>query len=563
MKSLHTLAILGIAFTGPLSAQTSTSDCAGAIQLCGGIYTELNAPTGTGNVYEFTGVCNQNAENASLWYTFTVQEAGDLSFVLDPASDVDDYDWGLFNITNGGCAGINAQNGTSPEVECNSYGLIGTNGNTGISTANGGTGSTNGPGDLNGPPFNANLPVVVGQTYALVVMNWSGSTDGYNIDFTQSTAAIYDNVPPVPVSVTTDCSNQTFVVNFSEPIVTNTVSPTDFTLTSPSGVVFPFITVTPNDPAAFSQAGYTMGLGSVPMEGGIYTLTVTSASGNVEDPCGNIVVDTTFAVPIIAPFSYTVEVTSACNGAGGTLQATYLSGGTAPVTFTLGGNLLPDGTASGLWAGDYVLHVNDSAGCNILEPVTIPDHAIEVLIPQDQDSLSCRNTSITVEGVQVVPDQSVNYMWTAVTAGGTDPAFSTGASPTVTQPGTYTLLVTDTEDGCTDQASVLIMLTSAPAVDLSSITLPNVVSPNGDGKNDVWRPFLPTEPDLDITALFDSYKLTVYNRWGQTVYETGNGGRSWNAKEVGDGTYFYTVAFHSECGAVVDKEINGSITVLR
>lgn len=562
MKIPYTLAILGIAFHGPLVAQTSTSDCAGAIQLCGGIYTETSAPTGTGNLYEFTGTCNQNAENASLWYTFTVQSAGALSFVLDPANDMDDYDWGLFNITNGGCAGINAQNGTSPEVNCNSYGLIGGNGQTGMSTANGGTGTTNGPGDLNGPPFNADLPVSVGQTYALVVMNWTGSPDGYTIDFTQSTAAIYDNVPPVPLSVTLDCSNQTFVVTFSEPILTSSVSATDFTLTTPSGAVLPFATATPNTPGAFSQSAYTLDLGSVPAEGGIYTLNITNISGNVEDPCGNIVVDTTFAVTI-EPFIYNVETTTACNGTGGTLQANYVSGGTAPVTFTLAGNVLPDGSASGLFAGTYVLHVDDAAGCHILEPVTIPDHVIEVLIPQEQDSLSCRNTSITVEGVQVVPDQAVNYMWSAVTAGGTDPSFSTSASPMVTQPGTYTLLVTDTEDGCTDQASVVIALTSAPSVDLSSITLPNVVSPNGDGKNDVWRPFLPTEPDLDITALFDSYHLTVYNRWGRTVYETGNGGRTWNAKEVGDGTYFYTVAFHSECGAVVDKEINGSVTVLR
>ncbi|MEO5583883.1 MAG: gliding motility-associated C-terminal domain-containing protein [Flavobacteriales bacterium] len=563
MIKLRTLSILGIAFTGTLFAQTSTSDCNGAIQLCGGLYTELNAPQGTGNVYEFTGTCNQNAENASLWYTFTVQDAGDLSFVLAPASNMDDYDWGLFNITNGGCAGINAQNGTSPEVECNSYGLIGTNGSTGISTANGGSGSTNGPGDLNGPAFNADLPVQVGQTYALVVMNWSGSTYGYTIDFTQSTAAIYDVVPPVPISVTADCSNQFFTVNFSEPIVTNTVSPTDFTFTSPSGVVLPITTATPNNPAAASQSSYTIGLGSVPMESGTYTMNITSVSGNVEDPCGNIVVDTTFAVTI-DPFIYTVEVTSACNGAGGTLQANYVSGGTAPVTFTLAGSVLPSGTATGLFAGSYMLHVDDAAGCQILDPVTIPDHVLQVLIPQDQDSLSCRVTSINVEGVQVVPEQPVQYVWTAVTTAGTDPTFSTSASPTITQPGVYTVLVTDLEEGCTDQASVVIAVTSAPAVDLSSITLPNVVSPNGDGKNDVWRPFLPTEPELDITALFDAYQLTVYNRWGQTVYESGNGGqRSWNARDVGDGTYFYTVAFHSECGAVVDKEINGSVTVLR
>ena len=296
----------------------------------------------------------------------------------------------------------------------------------------------------------------------------------------------------------------------------------------------------------------------------MYTLTITSVSGNVEDPCGNIVVDTTLAVPIIAPFVYTVDLTPACNGAGGALQATHVSGGTAPVTFSMGGPALPNGLATELFTGDYVLYISDAAGCQIQDPVTIPNHEIQVLIPEEQDSLSCRKTSVTLEGVQLVPDQAVHYLWTAETATGLDPAFSTVALPTVTQPGIYTVLVTDTVDGCTAQASVVIAETSAPSVDFGAIQLPNVVSPNGDGKNDVWRPFLATDPGTDITALFDSYKLIVYNRWGETVFDTvGGGQRSWNPRDVDDGTYFYSVAYHAECGTVVDKEVSGSITVLR
>ena len=166
MKSLITLSFL-ILLTSQAIAQTSTGDCEGAIPLCGGVYTEETSPPGTGNVLEPTGICNNNAETMSLWYTFTVQQAGELSFVLNPNNELDDYDWGLFNITTGGCAGIIAQDGSSPEVECNSYGSLTTNGPTGISTANGGSGNSNGPGDVNGPPFNANLNVEVGQTFAL------------------------------------------------------------------------------------------------------------------------------------------------------------------------------------------------------------------------------------------------------------------------------------------------------------------------------------------------------------------------------------------------------------
>ena len=171
-----------------------------------------------GDEYEYTGICNQNLEQSSVWYTFTVQEDGLLSFIIDPLNPMDDYDWGLFDITSGGCEGIGSQL-LSPEVGCNSYGVAPPepNGATGISTANGGTGSSNGPGNFNGPPFNADLPVEAGETYALVVMNWTNSLEGYAIDFGQSTASLYDEAAPSIDSVEVmNCENTTLLVFLSE-----------------------------------------------------------------------------------------------------------------------------------------------------------------------------------------------------------------------------------------------------------------------------------------------------------------------------------------------------------
>lgn len=118
-----------------------------------------------------------------------MQEDGLLSFILTPNQVADDYDWAVFDISAGGCAGISA-GGTSPEVACNSFGEFGNNGATGISTAMGGTGASNGPGNANGPAFNADLPVTAGDTYALVVMNWTQSPYGYTLDFGFSTASL-------------------------------------------------------------------------------------------------------------------------------------------------------------------------------------------------------------------------------------------------------------------------------------------------------------------------------------------------------------------------------------
>jgi hypothetical protein len=271
------------------------------------LYTETQASFTTGNIYEATGSCNQGLEQSSVWYTFTVQADGNLSFILDPINDVDDYDWGLFNITTGGCTGLGT---TSPEVECNSYGDFTFNGPTGISSANGGTGTSNGPGNAFGPPFNADLPVVVGQTYALVVMNWSNSFDGYTIDFGQSTASLYDQVPPVPISAVTDCSNLTVVLTFSEPIVGTSVQPSDFTVTGPSGTIT-VQTVTANNPTMADV--FTIQLANQVLIGGTYTLNITNTTGFVEDACGNLGTQS-ITFEISDPVAFDVTTTTACNG---------------------------------------------------------------------------------------------------------------------------------------------------------------------------------------------------------------------------------------------------------
>ena len=106
---------LMLAFNGlllllnPQVSYQSISDCEGAITLCGDFYTETDASFNTGAVYEYTGICNQSLEQSSVWYTFTVQADGLLSFIIDPLNPMDDYDWGLFDITSGGCEGISSQ----------------------------------------------------------------------------------------------------------------------------------------------------------------------------------------------------------------------------------------------------------------------------------------------------------------------------------------------------------------------------------------------------------------------------------------------------------------------
>ncbi|MBK9760316.1 MAG: hypothetical protein IPO90_10205 [Flavobacteriales bacterium] len=46
-SSARNIAILSVLLSSRVFAQPSTSDCDGAIQLCGGVFTEISAPPGT------------------------------------------------------------------------------------------------------------------------------------------------------------------------------------------------------------------------------------------------------------------------------------------------------------------------------------------------------------------------------------------------------------------------------------------------------------------------------------------------------------------------------------
>ncbi len=67
--------------------------------------------------------------------------------------------------------------------------------------------------------------------------------------------------------------------------------------------------------------------------------------------------------------------------------------------------------------------------------------------------------------------------------------------------------------------------------------IPNIFTPNGDGTNDLWKPKL---------IGFETYTVSILNRWGNLIYEGDADGFSWNGqttdgKPYSDGVYFYRI----------------------
>ncbi|MEL6592229.1 MAG: Ig-like domain-containing protein, partial [Bacteroidota bacterium] len=273
--SICMLVLIG-SFT-PLWAQLPPNqpeqDCVNALPVCQNVFVQQNSYQGEGlNPNEIDGTisCLGGGEVNDTWYIFTVQAPGVVDFVITPVAINDDYDWAVYNLTNASCADI-ATNGAL-EVSCNFSGIGGLTGPTASNPVGG--------------PFNAPIPVVAGETYVVNVSNWSGSTTGYTLDFSGSTATIFDNVPPQMDPLTSNCGSGNITIPFSENVLCNTVDPTDFTLTGPGGPYTVTGVVSPvcNAGGTFDDEFALTVTPAITLPG-TYTVSVVD---QILDNCGNV-----------------------------------------------------------------------------------------------------------------------------------------------------------------------------------------------------------------------------------------------------------------------------------
>lgn len=140
-------------------------------------------------------------------------------------------------------------------------------------------------------------------------------------------------------------------------------------------------------------------------------------------------------------------------------------------------------------------------------------------------------------------------------AGGGSYVWSTGATSSVIdvmpqQTTTYCATVTTT-GGCSDVSCIDIIVLNA-----STLEIPNVFTPNGDGMNDVFH-----TRNVNLT----SYSLNVFNRWGESVFKTNDVSKGWdgtsNGKAVPDGTYLFLLEAKGADDVIYHN--TGHVTLIR
>lgn len=118
--------------------------------------------------------------------------------------------------------------------------------------------------------------------------------------------------------------------------------------------------------------------------------------------------------------------------------------------------------------------------------------------------------------------------------------------------GNYSVkLISLNQNGCIDSLTKTVNVHSN-----NSLFIPTTFTPNGDGKNDLFR----VRGDL-----FSLQQMKIYDQWGTLIYTTDASRPDWdgkvNGESVQNGTYVYRISIIDENNT--PKELTGSITLIK
>jgi gliding motility-associated-like protein len=189
----------------------------------------------------------------------------------------------------------------------------------------------------------------------------------------------------------------------------------------------------------------------------------------------------------------------------------------------------------------YTVTATDNNGCVANGTVVI--EVYEQTLNPDYDTLLCKGEPLTLYA-----PQGSNYVWTYQQQ--TISSSSTANANTISG-GTVQLNYLD-DNGCAAAKQYIVQINNT----CDFVVVPSAFSPNGDGKNDVFR---------IIKAGVKNYTMKIYNRWGQLIFETNdlNGGWDGNIQGVPApvGTYVYVLLADLQNGDKVTQQ--GNVTLLR
>ncbi|MCB0397241.1 MAG: gliding motility-associated C-terminal domain-containing protein [Flavobacteriales bacterium] len=191
---------------------------------------------------------------------------------------------------------------------------------------------------------------------------------------------------------------------------------------------------------------------------GNYTVTITDANGCT-------IVNTTTVLQTPSVTGITSSTGALCNGSNDGTATVMPSGGSTPYSY-----LWSDGQtgiiATGLVAGNYILTVTDSTGCDTVLTVSV-GQPTPLVSSTSGDQFACENANVIISATATGGIGPYTYQWD-------DPGSGTTPDITVIPPVTtvYSVTVTDA-NGCIQTDNVTITTNTQPEADFDVIWVPS------------------------------------------------------------------------------------------
>lgn len=183
-------------------------------------------------------------------------------------------------------------------------------------------------------------------------------------------------------------------------------------------------------------------------------------------------------------------------------------------------------------------------GCTLHDTVSITVYAPPILINVTPDQVIGYGDTL-----QLNADGATFYNWTSDNGTLKNPDIK---NPVVAplDATIYTVIGLDSA-GCADTATVHIGIAYTPDF------IPNAFTPNGDGRNDVFRVV-----NIENRRLVE---MSIFNRWGENLFYSIDPNKGWDGTYKGVpqeiGTYNYLVILVDQNG--IEQSYKGNITLIR
>lgn len=261
---------------------------------------------------------------------------------------------------------------------------------------------------------------------------------------------------------------------------------------------------------------------------------------NTDYQVGNIIVYTNPDI-FLSPTNEVCEgeslfVVSSIDGGSGVNTSHWVG----PDNFTSNDQILWFSEVRENMAGTYTLTVTDSLDC-------VESKSMEITVNQGTEIAFSEYDTLWVEpGFILEAGYGAEfYYWNTG---------ETSETIVIDSMGNYSVELTSFA-GCKSTDTIQILWSGTP------FYLPNAFTPNGDGLNDSFRAI----PRYDYV---NKYHLSIYNRWGQMIYETTDINKGWDGTYKGNpcmlGAYVFRIVYE-EFGQqpVESKVMEGTVMLVR